>query len=56
MINEAIVDFWKTCDGSKTINGLADQFSSKLGMPRQQVEQEVVQLVQQLLEADLLKG
>jgi hypothetical protein len=25
-------------------------------MPRQQVEQEVVQLVQQLLEADLLKG
>ena len=56
MINEAIVDFWKTCDGSKTINGLADQFSSKLGMPRQQVEQEVVQLVQQLLEAELLKG
>jgi hypothetical protein len=25
-------------------------------MPRQQVEQEVVQLVQQLLEADLLKA
>ena len=54
MINQAIVDFWQTCDGTKTINQLTDQFSTKLGMPRQQVEQEVVQLVQQLLEAELL--
>ncbi|MGC2386424.1 MAG: PqqD family peptide modification chaperone, partial [Nitrososphaeraceae archaeon] len=43
------------CNGSRTIDRLADHFSSKLGMPRQQVEQEVVQLVQQLLEAELLK-
>src|SRR4029079_3123227 len=50
MVNEAIVEFWNTCDGTKTINQLTDQFSAKLGMPRQQVEQEVVQLVQQLLE------
>jgi metal-sulfur cluster biosynthetic enzyme len=56
MVNEAIVEFWKTCDGTKTINQLTDQFSSKLGMPRQQVEQEVVQLVQQLLESELLKA
>ena len=55
MVNEAIIEFWNTCDGSKTINQLTDQFSSKLGMPRQQVEQEVVQLVQQLLESELLK-
>ena len=54
MINQAIVDFWYTCDGTKTINQMTDQFSTKLGMPRQQVEQEVVQLVQQLLEAELL--
>jgi metal-sulfur cluster biosynthetic enzyme len=54
MINQAIVDFWNTCDGTKTINQLTDQFSTKLGMPRQQVEQEVVQLIQQLLEAELL--
>jgi len=54
MINQAIVDFRYTCDGTKTINQLTDQFSTKLGMPRQQVEQEVVQLVQQLLEAELL--
>jgi metal-sulfur cluster biosynthetic enzyme len=56
MVNEAIIDFWKGCDGTKTINQLTDQFSAKLGMPRQQVEQEVVQLVQQLLEAELLKA
>jgi metal-sulfur cluster biosynthetic enzyme len=56
MVNEAIVEFWNTCDGTKTINQLTDQFSARLGMPRQQVEQEVVQLVQQLLEAELLKA
>jgi metal-sulfur cluster biosynthetic enzyme len=56
MVNQAIVDFWYTCDGTKTINQLTDQFSAKLGLPRQQVEQEVVQLVQQLLEAELLKA
>ena len=56
MVNEAIIEFWKSCDGTKTINQLTDQFSAKLGMPRQQVEQEVVQLVQQLLEAELLRA
>jgi metal-sulfur cluster biosynthetic enzyme len=56
MVNEAIVNFWHICDGTKTINQLTDQFSAKLGMPRQQVEQEVVQLVQQLLEAELLNA
>ncbi len=56
MVNEAIVEFWNTCDGTKTLNQLTDQFSAKLGMPRQQVEQEVVQLVQQLLESELLKA
>lgn len=55
MVNQAIVDFWNSCNGSRTVDRLADHFSSKLGMPREQVEQEVVQLVQQLLEAELLK-
>lgn len=55
MINDAIIRFWESCDGTKTINQLTDHFSATLGLPRQQVEQEVVQLVQQLLEADLLK-
>jgi metal-sulfur cluster biosynthetic enzyme len=56
MVNEAIIEFWNACDGTKTINQITDQFSAKLGMPRQQVEQEAVQLLQQLLEADLLKA
>lgn len=55
MVNENIVNFWESCDGNKTINQLADSFSAKLNLPRQQVEQEVVQLIQQLLEAELLK-
>src|SRR5919202_1482067 len=44
MVNDAIIEFWNSCDGNKTINQLTDHFSTKLGMPRQQVEQEVVQL------------
>ena len=34
MVNEAIVEFWNACDGTKTINQITDQFSAKLGMPR----------------------
>jgi metal-sulfur cluster biosynthetic enzyme len=56
MVNDAIVEFWNACDGTKTINEITDQFSAKLGLPRQQVEQEAVQLLQQLLEAELLKA
>jgi hypothetical protein len=55
MVNEAIVEFWNTCDGANTINEITDQFSAKLGLPRQQVEQEAVQLMQQLLEAELIQ-
>jgi metal-sulfur cluster biosynthetic enzyme len=56
MVNEAIIEFWNACDGTKTINQITDQFSAKLGLPRQQVEQEAVQLLQQLLEAELLQA
>ncbi len=56
MVNDNIVNFWQNCDGSKTINNLTDDFSAKLHLPREQVEQEVVQLIQQLLEAELLKN
>ena len=56
MVNDNIVNFWQNCDGSKTITNLTDDFSAKLHLPREQVEQEVVQLIQQLLEAELLKN
>ena len=55
MVNENIVEFWENCDGGKTVNQLSDSFSAKLKLPREQIEQEVVQLIQQLLEAGLLK-
>ncbi len=55
MVNDAIIKFWESCDGTKTLNQLTDHFSNSLGLPRQQVEQEVIQLVQQLFEAELLK-
>ena len=56
MVNDAIVRFWESCDGTKTINQLTDYFSEKLGIPRQQVEQEVIQLLEQLFDAELIKA
>ena len=55
MVNDAIVRFWESCDGTKTINQLTDYFPEKLGIPRQQVEQEVIQLLEQLFDAELIK-
>jgi len=56
MVNDALIEFWKTCDGTKTLNQLIDDFTAKLNMPRIDVEKEVVELVQQMLEANLLKA
>lgn len=55
MVNDAIVRFWESCDGTKTINQLTDYFSEKLGIPRQQIEQEMVQLLEQLFDAELIQ-
>jgi len=55
MVNDAIIRFWESCDGTKTINQLTDHFSEKLGIPRKQVEQEVLQLLEQLFDAELIK-
>jgi metal-sulfur cluster biosynthetic enzyme len=55
MVNDAIVNFWESCDGTKTINQLTDYFSEKLGIPRQQIEQEMVQLLEQLFDAELIQ-
>ncbi|HEX5187389.1 MAG TPA: PqqD family protein, partial [Nitrososphaeraceae archaeon] len=55
MVNDAIIRFWESCDGTKTVNELADHFSQKLGIPRQQIEHEMVQLLEQLLDAELIQ-
>lgn len=56
MVNDALIEFWKMCDGTKTLNQLIDNFTAKLNMPRTDIEKEVVELVQQMLEANLLKA
>lgn len=54
MVNQAIVDFWKSCNGSRKITELVDLFSQQTGMQRSQVEKEVLQLIQQLKDGGLL--
>lgn len=56
MVNEQLVEFWKMCDGTKTVTQLVDTFAAKLNMQRSDVEKEVVELVQQMLEGNLLKA
>ncbi len=55
MVNDALVEFWNMCDGSRSINEMIDEFSSRLKVPRIDIEREVVALVQQMIEARLLK-
>ncbi|MGI0102583.1 MAG: PqqD family peptide modification chaperone [Nitrosotalea sp.] len=54
MVNEAIVEFWQMCNGKRKITELVDLFSEKIGLQRNQVEKEVLQLVQQLRDGGLL--
>jgi metal-sulfur cluster biosynthetic enzyme len=55
MVNQAIVDFWNSCEGNKTVTELTDDFAKKLSMTREQVEKEVLQLVEQLFDSGLLQ-
>lgn len=54
MVNQAIVDFWKSCNGKRKITELVEIFSQKTGLARNQIEKEVIQLVGQLLDAGLI--
>ncbi len=54
MVNQAIVDFWKSCNGERRITNLVDLFAQQTGLQRNQVEKEVMQLVQQLRDGGLL--
>lgn len=55
MVNNKLIEFWKLCDGTKTVTELVDSFAEKLDMQRSDVEKEVTELLQQMLEANLLK-
>lgn len=54
MVNQAIVDFWRSCNGKRKMTELVDVFAARTGMQRGQVEKEVTQLVQQLRDGGLI--
>tara|TARA_B110000263_G_scaffold85557_1_gene74716 strand:+ start:3673 stop:4266 length:594 start_codon:yes stop_codon:yes gene_type:complete len=54
MVNQAIIDFWKSCNGQRKVTELVDVFAKQTGLQRTQVEKEVMQLLKQLHEGGLL--
>ena len=54
MVNQAIVDFWHMCNGKRKITELVEGFAQKMGLKREQVEKEVLQLIQQLRDGGLI--
>ncbi len=54
MVNQAIIDFWKSCNGKRKITELLDIFAQQTGLQRNQVEKEVMQLIKQLNDGGLL--
>ena len=54
MVNQAIIDFWKSCNGKRKVTELVDMFAQQTGLQRTQVEKEVMQLLKQLHEGGLL--
>jgi len=54
MVNQAIIDFWKSCNGKRKITELVDIFAQQTGLKRNQVEKEVLQLVNQLRDGGLI--
>ena len=54
MVNQAIVDFWKSCNGQRKVTELVEVFAQQTGLQRKQVEKEVMQLLQQLRDGGLI--
>jgi len=54
MVNQAIVDFWRSCNGQRKITELVEIFAQKTGLQRGQVEKEVIQLIGQLRDGGLV--
>ena len=54
MVNQAIVDFWKSCNGKRMVTDLVEVFAKQTGLQRAQVEKEVMQLLQQLRDGGLI--
>ena len=54
MVNQAIIDFWKACDGKRKVTELVEVFAQQTGLQRTQVEKEVMQLLKQLNDGGLI--
>ncbi len=54
MVNQAIVDFWKSCNGQRKVTELVEVFAQQTVLQRNQVEKEVMQLLQQLRDGGLI--
>ena len=54
MVNQAIIDFWGSCNGKRKVTELVELFAQQTGLQRSQVEKEVMQLLKQLHEGGLL--
>ena len=54
MVNDAIIDFWKSCNGKRKVTDLVEVFAQQTGLQRTQVEKEAMQLLKQLHECCLL--
>ena len=54
MVNDAIIDFWKSCNGKRKVTELVEIFAQQTGLQRTQVDKEVMQLLKQLNDGGLL--
>ena len=54
MVNQAIIDFWRSCNGKRKVTELVDLFAQRTGLQRNQVEKDVMQLIKQLHDGGLL--
>jgi len=54
MVNQAIIDFWRSCNGKRKVTELVEIFAEQTGLQRTQVEKEVMQLLKQLSDGGLL--
>ena len=54
MVNQAIIDFWKLCNGKRKVTELVNLFAQQTGLQRSQVEKEVLQLIKQFHDGGLL--
>ena len=54
MVNQAIIDFWRSCNGERKVTDLVELFAQQTGLQRSQVEKEVMLLLKQLHEGGLI--